>query len=191
MGLCDALVLQCIPSAEFVVHTYLPFPHCTARLLPLSVPLVFLLLLFWCSSFPSLLLLPHPLSGELAAEWGAVRCLETSHPFSSPPPLFPPSPCQTSWLQAIRGWQEEFVGSISAREFVEAVTGDILGSRIFVFTPKGEVRRGMRGGEMVGGGMVGGKYLMSGSSTAQCITVVSLQYCHVAVGSCVVVNQCW
>ena len=31
------------------------------------------------------------------------------------------------------------MGSISAREFVEAVTGDILGSRIFVFTPKGEV----------------------------------------------------
>ncbi|EPS62197.1 hypothetical protein M569_12595, partial [Genlisea aurea] len=45
-----------------------------------------------------------------------------------------------SWLNAIREWQEEFVGNMSSREFVETVTRDLLGSRVFVFTPRGEVK---------------------------------------------------
>ncbi|CAL4939288.1 unnamed protein product [Urochloa decumbens] len=43
------------------------------------------------------------------------------------------------WLNAIREWQEEFVGNMSSREFVDTITRDLLGSRVFVFTPKGEV----------------------------------------------------
>ncbi|KAL0420065.1 UNVERIFIED_CONTAM: putative GTP diphosphokinase RSH1, chloroplastic [Sesamum radiatum] len=43
------------------------------------------------------------------------------------------------WLNAIREWQEEFVGNMSSREFVDTVTRDLLGSRVFVFTPRGEV----------------------------------------------------
>ncbi|PWZ56552.1 putative GTP diphosphokinase RSH1, chloroplastic [Zea mays] len=42
------------------------------------------------------------------------------------------------WLNAIREWQEEFVGNMSSREFVDTITRDLLGSRVFVFTPKGE-----------------------------------------------------
>ncbi|KAF5731422.1 hypothetical protein HS088_TW18G00099 [Tripterygium wilfordii] len=44
------------------------------------------------------------------------------------------------WLNAIREWQEEFVGNMSSREFVETITRDLLGSRIFVFTPRGEIK---------------------------------------------------
>jgi len=47
---------------------------------------------------------------------------------------------QVGWLNAIREWQEEFVGNMSSREFVDTITRDLLGSRVFVFTPKGEVR---------------------------------------------------
>jgi len=45
------------------------------------------------------------------------------------------------WLTSLRQWQQEFVGDLSAREFVDTVTGDLLvsGRRVFVFTPKGEV----------------------------------------------------
>lgn len=48
---------------------------------------------------------------------------------------------QIGWLNAIREWQEEFVGNMSSREFVETITRDLLGSRVFVFTPRGEVRK--------------------------------------------------
>ncbi|XP_050237269.1 putative GTP diphosphokinase RSH1, chloroplastic [Mercurialis annua] len=44
------------------------------------------------------------------------------------------------WLNAIREWQEEFVGNMSSREFVETITKDLLGSRVFVFTPRGEIK---------------------------------------------------
>lgn len=46
---------------------------------------------------------------------------------------------QIGWLNAIREWQEEFVGNMSSREFVDTIMRDLLGSRVFVFTPKGEV----------------------------------------------------
>lgn len=51
-------------------------------------------------------------------------------------------PClfQIGWLNAIREWQEEFVGNMSSREFVDTITRDLLGSRVFVFTPRGEVK---------------------------------------------------
>lgn len=47
---------------------------------------------------------------------------------------------QIGWLNAIREWQEEFVGNMSSREFVDVITRDLLGSRVFVFTPRGEVK---------------------------------------------------
>ncbi|GBG72582.1 hypothetical protein CBR_g12153 [Chara braunii] len=48
---------------------------------------------------------------------------------------------RVSWLNSIREWQEEFVGNMTAREFVDTIMGDLLGSRVFVFTPEGEVSR--------------------------------------------------
>ncbi len=41
-----------------------------------------------------------------------------------------------SWLKNIQEWQQEFS---SSREFVEAVIRDLLGGRVFVFTPKGRI----------------------------------------------------
>jgi guanosine-3',5'-bis(diphosphate) 3'-pyrophosphohydrolase len=43
---------------------------------------------------------------------------------------------RVSWLKSIQEWQQEFS---SSREFVEAVTKDLLGGRVFVFTPKGRI----------------------------------------------------
>ncbi|KAJ6794306.1 putative GTP diphosphokinase RSH1, chloroplastic [Iris pallida] len=53
------------------------------------------------------------------------------------------------WLNAIREWQEEFVGNMSSREFVDAVTRDLLGSRVFVFTPKGEMKNLPKGATVI------------------------------------------
>jgi (p)ppGpp synthase/HD superfamily hydrolase len=44
---------------------------------------------------------------------------------------------QTGWLNAVKDWQKEFVGSVTAQEFVETVVGDFLPRTIFVFTPDG------------------------------------------------------
>ncbi|MGQ9692191.1 MAG: RelA/SpoT family protein [Thermaceae bacterium] len=43
---------------------------------------------------------------------------------------------RVSWLKNIQEWQKEFA---SSREFVEAVMRDLLGGRVFVFTPKGRI----------------------------------------------------
>jgi len=53
---------------------------------------------------------------------------------------------RVSWMRAIQEWQAEFS---SSRDFVEAVTREILGSRVFVFTPKGEVINLPRGSTVV------------------------------------------
>ncbi|ONK63347.1 uncharacterized protein A4U43_C07F14110 [Asparagus officinalis] len=53
------------------------------------------------------------------------------------------------WLNAIREWQEEFVGNMSSREFVDTVKRDLLGSRVFVFTPKGEIRNLPKGATVI------------------------------------------
>ncbi|KAK4418107.1 putative GTP diphosphokinase RSH1, chloroplastic [Sesamum alatum] len=53
------------------------------------------------------------------------------------------------WLNAIREWQEEFVGNMSSREFVDTVTRDLLGSRVFVFTPRGEIKNLPKGATVV------------------------------------------
>ncbi|KNA12649.1 hypothetical protein SOVF_124130 isoform A [Spinacia oleracea] len=53
------------------------------------------------------------------------------------------------WLNAIREWQEEFVGNMSSREFVDVITRDLLGSRVFVFTPRGEIKNLPKGATVV------------------------------------------
>ncbi|KAI3883919.1 hypothetical protein MKX03_017382 [Papaver bracteatum] len=53
------------------------------------------------------------------------------------------------WLNAIREWQEEFVGNMSSREFVDTITRDLLGSRVFVFTPKGEIKNLPKGATVI------------------------------------------
>lgn len=54
-----------------------------------------------------------------------------------------------NWLTAIKQWQGEFLGSISAREFVDAITGDFLQKGVFAFTPDGEVINLPRGSTVV------------------------------------------
>lgn len=54
-----------------------------------------------------------------------------------------------SWLNAIREWQEEFVGNMTFREFVDTITRDLLGSRVFVFTPRGEIKNLPKGATVV------------------------------------------
>ncbi|PIN08766.1 GTP diphosphokinase [Handroanthus impetiginosus] len=56
---------------------------------------------------------------------------------------------RVGWLNAIREWQEEFVGNMSSREFVDTVTRDLLGSRVFVFTPRGEIKNLPQGATVV------------------------------------------
>ncbi|XVF72666.1 hypothetical protein PTKIN_Ptkin12aG0138300 [Pterospermum kingtungense] len=56
---------------------------------------------------------------------------------------------RVGWLNAIREWQEEFVGNMSSREFVETITRDLLGSRVFVFTPRGEIKNLPRGATVI------------------------------------------
>ena len=46
-----------------------------------------------------------------------------------------------NWRTSIRDWQSEFVNSLSAREFVDCITDDLLGRGVFVFTPSGQVMR--------------------------------------------------
>ncbi|KAJ4968081.1 hypothetical protein NE237_014782 [Protea cynaroides] len=53
------------------------------------------------------------------------------------------------WLNAIREWQEEFVGNMTSREFVDTITRDLLGSRVFVFTPKGEIKNLPKGATVI------------------------------------------
>jgi hypothetical protein len=45
---------------------------------------------------------------------------------------------QVKWLRSLKEWQTEFVGQLTPREFVDTITDDLLGARIFAFTPKGE-----------------------------------------------------
>ena len=56
---------------------------------------------------------------------------------------------QVEWLSNIRQWQEEFLGVITAEEFVDTVTGDLLGRRVFVFTPSGGVMNMPHGATVV------------------------------------------
>jgi guanosine-3',5'-bis(diphosphate) 3'-pyrophosphohydrolase len=43
---------------------------------------------------------------------------------------------RVGWLKSIQDWQQEYS---SSRDFVEAVTKELLGGRVFVFTPKGKI----------------------------------------------------
>jgi (p)ppGpp synthase/HD superfamily hydrolase len=54
-----------------------------------------------------------------------------------------------NWLNSIRQWQQEFVGTLTAQEFVDCITDDILGQGVFVFTPSGQVTRLPKGATVV------------------------------------------
>lgn len=54
-----------------------------------------------------------------------------------------------NWLNSIRQWQEEFVGTLTAQEFVDCITDDLLGQGVFVFTPSGQVTRLPKGATVV------------------------------------------
>lgn len=45
------------------------------------------------------------------------------------------------WLNSIIEWQKEFVECLTAREFVDGITDDLLGRGVFVFTPRGNIMR--------------------------------------------------
>jgi GTP pyrophosphokinase len=54
-----------------------------------------------------------------------------------------------NWLNSIKQWQEEFVDTLTAQEFVDCVTDDFLGQGVFVFTPSGQVMRLPKGASVV------------------------------------------
>ncbi|MER3553095.1 MAG: GTP pyrophosphokinase [Meiothermus sp.] len=53
---------------------------------------------------------------------------------------------RVGWLKSIQEWQQEYS---SSRDFVEAVTRELLGGRVFVFTPKGKIINLPRGSSPV------------------------------------------
>ncbi|MBF6593487.1 MAG: bifunctional (p)ppGpp synthetase/guanosine-3',5'-bis(diphosphate) 3'-pyrophosphohydrolase [Thermaceae bacterium] len=53
---------------------------------------------------------------------------------------------RVGWLGSIQEWQQEYS---SSRDFVEAVTRELLGDRVFVFTPKGKIINLPRGSSPV------------------------------------------
>lgn len=53
---------------------------------------------------------------------------------------------RVGWLKNIQEWQQEYSNS---RDFVEAVTRELLGDRVFVFTPKGKIINLPRGASPV------------------------------------------
>lgn len=48
---------------------------------------------------------------------------------------------RVNWLQSIRTWQEEFLCTVSATEFVNVIQQDLLSQTVFCFTPAGDIRR--------------------------------------------------
>mmetsp|Transcript_6790 Transcript_6790/g.10607 ORF Transcript_6790/g.10607 Transcript_6790/m.10607 type:complete len:846 (-) Transcript_6790:184-2721(-) len=94
-------------------------------------------------------------------------------------------PRHYAWLHEIRAWQTEFT---SSRDFVEAVRRDLLGSRVFVFTPQGQIINLPKGASVVdlayhihtevGHSMVGckvnGRYMVDLSYTLQNADVVHI-----------------
>ncbi|EIE19013.1 hypothetical protein COCSUDRAFT_31311 [Coccomyxa subellipsoidea C-169] len=95
-----------------------------------------------------------------------------------------------NWLNSIREWQSEFVNSLSAREFVDCITDDLLGRGVFVFTPSGEVMRLPKGatvvdfayhvhtdvGNQMFGAKVNGKVVHAGHALANAEVVEVLTY---------------
>lgn len=56
---------------------------------------------------------------------------------------------RVNWLNSIREWQDEFLGSLSAQEFVQCIRDDLLGQTVFVFTPSGDIMRLPKGATVV------------------------------------------
>ena len=96
--------------------------------------------------------LEAPRAAPFATKGGRGDAAAAARAAAAAPPT-PPSLLaarRNSWLAAIREWQAEFVGSLTAQEFVDCVTGDLLASaRVFAFTPAGDVVRLPRGATVV------------------------------------------
>jgi len=48
---------------------------------------------------------------------------------------------RVNWLNSIREWQAEFLGTVTAQEFVQCIREDLLSQTVFVFTPLGDIMR--------------------------------------------------
>eukprot|EP01025_Chloroclados_australasicus_P038406 TRINITY_DN3953_c0_g1_i2.p1 TRINITY_DN3953_c0_g1~~TRINITY_DN3953_c0_g1_i2.p1 ORF type:complete len:787 (-),score=66.79 TRINITY_DN3953_c0_g1_i2:990-3350(-) len=46
---------------------------------------------------------------------------------------------RVNWLNGMKEWQKEFVGSLNSKEFVEGVQSDFLSQKVYVFTPEGDL----------------------------------------------------
>jgi hypothetical protein len=89
------------------------------------------------------------------------------------PTNMPLEQLDSNWLTQMRKWQEEFVGSLSAREFVDGVTAEVLGQSVFVYTHTGELRRlpKVGGGVQEGRGLLGGWAAVVGGWVVHTLTV--------------------
>ena len=47
----------------------------------------------------------------------------------------------TNWLTSIKTFQDEFGQTMSAKDFVESVTKEVLGTSVFVYTDTGQLKR--------------------------------------------------
>jgi hypothetical protein len=56
---------------------------------------------------------------------------------------------RVNWLESIRLWQEEFLSTFTASEFMEVMHKDLLGRTIFAFTPSGDIMRLPKGATVV------------------------------------------
>ncbi|KAI8475534.1 MAG: hypothetical protein J3K34DRAFT_365587 [Monoraphidium minutum] len=115
----------------------------------------------WGPAPPALPLSPPPLgldglNGSGGSAAAARRAAAAAKAAAAAPSSFLPSALRRqeavadgNWLTQMRKWQEEFVGSLSAREFVDGVTAEVLGQSVFVYTHTGELRRLPKGSTVV------------------------------------------
>lgn len=89
---------------------------------------------------------------------GGTNSMDFANSGSAPRPAAQP-PCErlardaiarrVNWLQSIRQWQQEFLSTVTAREFMEVMRQDLLGRTIFAFTPAGDILRLPKGATVV------------------------------------------
>jgi sulfur carrier protein ThiS len=56
---------------------------------------------------------------------------------------------RVNWLQSIQQWQEEFLGAVTATEFMEVMQRDLLTQTVFAFTVGGDIMRLPKGATVV------------------------------------------
>ncbi|KAL3134661.1 hypothetical protein ABBQ32_007669 [Trebouxia sp. C0010 RCD-2024] len=112
---------------------------------------------------------------------------------------------RVNWLNSIREWQQDFLGSLDAREFVDCVTDELFGKGVFVFTPFGDVMRLPKGATVVDfayhvhtdvgnhmiGAKVNGKYVMASHQLANAEIIDILTYDGPLTKNLVARHQAW